>query len=114
MLYFILEEEFMLLSKHSLAMLSKYIKYFREFFSWIWVHKLNDLLYYRFIRSMGRLIITSKKCTKQNLTIVTLFKRQLEKTPDKAIYLFEDQVWTMRDVIIYFYYFLCFGNISHF
>lgn len=52
----------------------------------------------KFIRSMGRLIITSKKCTKQNLTIVTLFKRQLEKTPDKAIYLFEDQVWTMRDV----------------
>lgn len=48
---------------------------------------------------MGRLVHYSKKYNRQNETVVSLFKKQLTKTPDRAIYLFEDQVWTMRDVI---------------
>lgn len=55
----------------------------------------------KFIYSMGRLIHSSKKATRQNQTVVSLFKKQLAKTPNKPIYLFEDQSWTMKDVDVY-------------
>lgn len=49
---------------------------------------------------MSQLVSRTRKYERANLTVVSAFRRQLAKTPDKPIYLFGESVWNMNDVSI--------------
>ncbi|XP_073980024.1 long-chain fatty acid transport protein 4-like isoform X3 [Rhodnius prolixus] len=54
-----------------------------------------------FVYRMSQLVSRTRKYERANLTVVSAFRRQLAKTPDKPIYLFGESVWNMNDVELY-------------
>jgi len=69
-----------------------------------WKRKRICVIYKTFPRDiktimrMSRLVSKTKSFQKDDTSVVQAFQRQLAKTPQRVVYYFEDQQWTLQDV----------------
>lgn len=79
--------------KEMLAILVSYIKFVCEIFQAIYRDVLGTILLMRTRRRLNRF-------QKQNSNVYNEFCKLVRSQPDKACVIFNDQIWTFRDVIL--------------